>query len=229
MVIVSVLSETGAFNYLGFWAFKVTQGQIWPLLSTLCFITALVSAFLDNVTTILLMTPVVIQLCEAINVNPGKQKWCSKRRNQNYARFSVRVLIATVIYSNIGGAATAIGDPPNVLIASDLDLQEAGVSFLNFTLHMSICTILVGLVCAIYVRIAYRNIDRHKEDKELHELKHEIIIWNRTLQFLSNFSREEAVVKEIIGLKINELRDEYDERVAEKGRTSSWSKHLAGR
>ena len=67
--------------------------------------------------------------------------------------FVVNVLIATVIYSNIGGAATAIGDPPNVLIASDLDLQQKGISFLNFTLHMSICAVLVGCICAIYVRI----------------------------------------------------------------------------
>ena len=50
--------------------------------------------------------------------------------------FTVKVLIATVIYSNIGGAATAIGDPPNVLIASDLDLISGGITFVNFSLHM---------------------------------------------------------------------------------------------
>ena len=72
-----------------------------------------------------------------------------------------------------------------------------------------------------FVYLAYRNIDKHKEDKELHDLKHEIIIWNRTLQGLSNFSREEAVVKEIIGMKINELRDEYEDKLVEKGRSSS--------
>ena len=74
MVIVSILSETGAFNYLGFWAFKVTKGRVWPLIFVLCAITAVVSAILDNVTTILLMTPVVIQLCEIVNVNTGKSK-----------------------------------------------------------------------------------------------------------------------------------------------------------
>jgi hypothetical protein len=74
MVIVSILSETGAFNYLGFWAFRITKGKVWPLMTILCLITAVVSAFLDNVTTILLMTPVVIQLCEAINIDPGEIK-----------------------------------------------------------------------------------------------------------------------------------------------------------
>ena len=71
MIIVSILSETGAFNFMGFWAFKITKGKIWPLIGALCTITAVVSAFLDNVTTILLMTPVVIQLCESINIDPG--------------------------------------------------------------------------------------------------------------------------------------------------------------
>ena len=78
MVIVSILSETGAFNYLGFWAFKVTKGKVWPLIFVLCAITAVVSAILDNVTTILLMTPVVIQLCEIVNVNTGTVELISK-------------------------------------------------------------------------------------------------------------------------------------------------------
>ena len=73
MIIVSILSETGAFNFLGFWAFKITGGKVWPLIGALCTITAIVSAFLDNVTTILLMTPVVIQLCESINIDPGEK------------------------------------------------------------------------------------------------------------------------------------------------------------
>ena len=98
-----------------------------------------------------------------------------------------------MIFSNIGGAATAIGDPPNVLIASDLDLINGGITFLNFSLHMSICVIIVGIISALYLRFALRNINEKKEDKELHELRHEIIIWNKTLRSLSNFSREEAI------------------------------------
>ena len=130
--------------------------------------------------------------------------------------FAVRVLIATVIFSNIGGAGTAIGDPPNILIASDVGLNEGGITFLNFSLHTFICAILVGLVSGLYLRFALRNIDVSKEDRELHELRHEIIIWSKTLRGLSNFSKEEAVVKEIIGMKIEELRDEYEARLSEK-------------
>ena len=98
-----------------------------------------------------------------------------------------------MIFSNIGGAATAIGDPPNVLIASDLDFINEGITFLNFSLHMSLCVIIVGIICALYLRFALRNINEKKEDKELHDLRHEIIIWNKTLRSLSNFSREEAI------------------------------------
>lgn len=115
-----------------------------------------------------------------------------------------------MVFSNIGGAATAIGDPPNVLIASDLDLVEGGVTFLNFSIHMTLCVLLVGLFCALYLRFALRNINEQKEDKQLHDLRHEIIIWNKTLRGLGNLSKEEVIVKEIIGMKIEELRDEYD-------------------
>ena len=121
--------------------------------------------------------------------------------------FLVQVLIATVIFSNIGGAATAIGDPPNVLIASDIGLIEGGITFVNFTLHMSCCVIIVALFCGLYLRFALRKIsDSSPEERQLHELRHEIIVWNKTLRSLGNFTKEEAVVKEIISLKIEELR-----------------------
>ena len=103
----------------------------------------------------------------------------------------VPVLIAMVIFSNIGGAATAIGDPPNVLIASDLDLINGGITFLNFSLHMSICVIINAIFCALYLLFALRNINEKKEDKELHELRHEIIIWNKMQRSLPSHSRQE--------------------------------------
>ncbi|KAL7044103.1 hypothetical protein ACKWTF_001783 [Chironomus riparius] len=97
MIIVAVLAETGAFDYLAVYAFKITNGKVWPLIICLCLFTAVVSSFLDNVTTILLMTPVTIRLCEVMELNP------------------VPVLMITVIYSNIGGTATPVGDPPNLI------------------------------------------------------------------------------------------------------------------
>ena len=124
-------------------------------------------------------------------------------------------MIATVLFSNIGGASTAIGDPPNVLIASDPGLIEGGITFVNFTLHMFLCVLTVAIVCGFYIRFALRNVTVSTQDRDLHELRHEIIVWNKTLRGLGNFTKEEAVVKEIIGLKIEELRDVYDEKLSE--------------
>lgn len=73
----------------------------------LCFFAALMSSILDNVTTVLLMTPVTIRLCEVMELNP------------------VPILTAMVVYSNIGGAMTPVGDPPNVIIASNKDVKNA--------------------------------------------------------------------------------------------------------
>ena len=195
MIMVSILSETGVFNYLGFWSFKVTKGRVWPLLTLLCALTAVISSVLDNVTTILLMTPVIIQLCEAISVDP------------------VKVLMANVIFSNIGGAATAIGDPPNVLIANDPDIQAAGVNFGTFTLHMVFAVIAVALVCFGQLRFMYRKLLASSEDdRELNDLKHEIMIWHRSAHSLPNMTREEAMVKSAIEAKIQELREELEEK-----------------
>ena len=190
----------------------MTKGSVWPLLTLLCFLTAAISAVLDNVTTILLMTPVIIQLCEAISVDP------------------VRVLIANVIFSNIGGAATAIGDPPNVLIASDPTIQAAGVDFGTFTLHMIGAVIPVVLVCYGLLRFMYRSLVVSGSDRELNDLRHEIMIWHRSAQSLPSMSREEAMVKSAIESRIQELRDELDEkerRVLESSRKSPSKKSVA--
>lgn len=101
MILVAILSETGVFDYLAVYAYKITNGHVWPLINCLCLFTAVLSSFLDNVTTVLLMTPVTIRLCEVMCLNP------------------VPILMCMVIYSNIGGALTPVGDPPNVIIASN--------------------------------------------------------------------------------------------------------------
>lgn len=209
MIIVGIISETGIFSYLGYLAYRLTKGQIWPLITILCLLTALVSAVLDNVTTILLMTPVIIQLCESMSINPTK------------------VLIANVIFSNIGGASTAIGDPPNVLIASNPTIQEGGVTFLTFTAHMTLCTIVVFGLSLGFLRILYGKMaTSQNENQDITDLKHEIKIWKRTAQGMPNYTREEALVKAAIELKIQELKEQLMER---ESRTSIFNAQLASR
>jgi di/tricarboxylate transporter len=91
MLMVGIFSETGFFEWSAVKAYKLARGNLWYLTVILCVFTAIISAFLDNVTTILLLTPVTIQLCRVIDIAPEP------------------ILLAEIMYSNIGGTATAVG------------------------------------------------------------------------------------------------------------------------
>ncbi|DAC46120.1 MAG TPA: hypothetical protein D7H92_06985 [Candidatus Poseidoniales archaeon] len=129
MVMVGVLSNTGVFEYFAVLSYKKSGGSIWTLVVILCSVTAVLSAFLDNVTTMLLLTPVTIQLAKVLDIKP------------------IPLLISEVLFSNIGGAATMIGDPPNIMIGSGLsptkieeagyaDMAQYGVTFNDFIIEM---------------------------------------------------------------------------------------------
>lgn len=130
MVMVGILSHTGLFEWFAVQAYKRSGGSVWTLVVILCSVTAVLSAFLDNVTTMLLLTPVTIQLAKVLDLKP------------------IPILISEVLFSNIGGAATMIGDPPNIMIGSGLsataiekagypDLMNAGVTFNDFIIEMA--------------------------------------------------------------------------------------------
>tara|TARA_B100000767_G_scaffold125945_1_gene120068 strand:- start:772 stop:2541 length:1770 start_codon:yes stop_codon:yes gene_type:complete len=130
MVMVGILSHTGLFEWFAVQAYKRSGGSVWTLVVILCSVTAVLSAFLDNVTTMLLLTPVTIQLAKVLDLKP------------------IPLLISEVLFSNIGGAATMIGDPPNIMIGSGLsaaaiekagypDLVSAGVTFNDFIIEMA--------------------------------------------------------------------------------------------
>nr|XP_022903113.1 P protein-like [Onthophagus taurus] len=180
MILVAVFSETGIFNYIAVTAFKVTGGKMWPLINVLCFTTAVLSCFLDNVTTALLMTPVTIRLCEVMKINP------------------VPVLTNMVIYSNIGGACTPIGDPPNIIIASNENVIKSGITFSTFTLHMSLGVFIALIVANIQLRIIYRNesVFKYSEPSEVHEIRKEMEVWKRTAESMSSYSKQEVAVKD---------------------------------
>ena len=133
MVMVGVISHTGIFEWFAVQAYKKSNGNVWTLVVILCSVTAVLSAFLDNVTTMLLLTPVTIQLARVLDLDP------------------IPVLIAEVLFSNIGGAATMIGDPPNIIIGSMMSesaiaankdagiagLSGQGVSFNDFIIELA--------------------------------------------------------------------------------------------
>ena len=100
MIIVSITAETGLFNYLAIWSAKKVKGDPLKILLVLGLITAIGSAFLDNVTTVLLMVPVTFSITRQLRVKP------------------IPFLITEIIASNVGGTSTLIGDPPNIMIGS---------------------------------------------------------------------------------------------------------------
>jgi Na+/H+ antiporter NhaD/arsenite permease-like protein len=134
MVIVGVLRQTGVFEYTAIWAAKRVKGSALRVMVLLVVITAGSSALLDNVTTVLLIAPVTLLMCERLGVNP------------------VAFLMAEVFASNIGGAATLVGDPPNIIIAS-----RAGLSFNNFLLHMAPLALLVLVAFTAVLPVLFRG------------------------------------------------------------------------
>src|SRR5690348_17740871 len=114
MVLVSISRRCGMFEYLAVWSAKKGHAQPWAMLAMLSLVTAVVSAFLDNVTTVLLMAPVTLAVTRRLEVPPYP------------------FLFAEVFASNIGGTATLIGDPPNIIIGS-----AANLSFNDFVVHLT--------------------------------------------------------------------------------------------
>ncbi|EDL86453.1 rCG45104 [Rattus norvegicus] len=185
MILVAIFSETGFFDYCAVKAYQLSRGRVWAMIIMLCLMAAILSAFLDNVTTMLLFTPVTIRLCEVLNLDPRQ------------------VLIAEVIFTNIGGAATAIGDPPNVIIVSNQELRKMGLDFAGFTAHMFLGICLVLLVSFPLLRLLYWNKKLYnKEPSEIVELKHEIHVWRLTAQRISPASREETAVRGLLLEKV---------------------------
>jgi Na+/H+ antiporter NhaD/arsenite permease-like protein len=132
MVIASALAKTGFFEWLAIRSLRVSHGEPFRLLITLSVVTAILAAFLDNVTTVVLTTPVTLSIARRLDVSP------------------VPYLIAQILASNIGGTATLIGDPPNILIGS-----AAGLDFADFLLNLAPVTVLVFLAFAGIMRVAF--------------------------------------------------------------------------
>lgn len=134
MVIVGVIKQTGVFDFLGIWAAKMSRGRPYRLMVMLMVITAVASPVLDNVTIIMLIAPVTIVVCNRLGISP-----------QPY-------LIAEILASNIGGAATLIGDPPNIIIGS-----RAGLTFTEFLVHMAPIVTVVFVAFVLFTRVLFRK------------------------------------------------------------------------
>ena len=135
MIIVGIIGRTGIFDYMGTRVMQLAHGRPRRIMTLLVIITAAASALLDNVTTILLLAPVTLSICKKLHLQP------------------VPFLLAEVFASNIGGASTLIGDPPNIIIAG-----RSGLSFNDFLVHMMPIVILVMVVFVVALPMVFRDL-----------------------------------------------------------------------
>jgi Na+/H+ antiporter NhaD/arsenite permease-like protein len=143
MIIVAITQKSGVFQYVAIFAAKLVKADPWGLLLMLCVVTALFSALLDNVTTVLLIAPVTLLITDALKINPYPY------------------LFAVIFSSNIGGTATLIGDPPNIMIGS-----AAKLTFNDFLFNLAPVAVLVFLATMIPIYLIWgRKLKAAPEDR----------------------------------------------------------------
>jgi Na+/H+ antiporter NhaD/arsenite permease-like protein len=134
MLVVGLFKETGFFQYLAIRAAKLAKGRPWVLLVYLGLVTSLVSMVLDNVTTIIIIVPVTVSLADILGISPFP------------------FLMSEVLLSNIGGVATLIGDPPNILIGS-----ASGFGFVDFLTHLAPIVLLAWIAAQAILLFMFRK------------------------------------------------------------------------
>ncbi len=143
MVIVAVTRQSGIFQFLAIWAAKKVNAQPWGILVMISLVTAVTSAFLDNVTTVLLVVPVTLLITEELNVRPYPY------------------LFSMILFSNIGGTATLIGDPPNIMIGS-----ATGLTFNDFAYNLSPVIFIIMAVTLVPIYFIWgRHLQAAPEDR----------------------------------------------------------------
>ena len=144
MTLAAILRRTGFFQWLAIRSAKIAGGDPYRLLIVMSILVAILSAFLDNVTTVVLLAPVTLYIARVLRVSP------------------VPFLISQILASNIGGTATLIGDPPNILIGS-----AAGLGFLEFMLNMGPIALAILVVFILATRVLFaRDMEVHDDVRE---------------------------------------------------------------
>ncbi len=146
MVIVGITRKSGAFEYMAIKSAKLVQGKPVYLLAILGIVTGLASAFLDNVTTVLLMVPVTYALTDRLEISP------------------IPFLLTEILSSNVGGTATLIGDPPNIMIGS-----ATGLGFLDFITNLYLPSLFILLVMIACLAFIYRR-DLHADNDKIQRI-----------------------------------------------------------
>ena len=162
MMIVGVLRRTGLFQWMAFRSYQLARGSVFALSMILMVVTAVISAFLDNVTTMILIIPVTINIALVLKINP------------------LTLLMPEVFASNVGGTATLIGDPPNIMIGS-----YAKLSFVDFVTNLSLVNIIGLAITIVYFLFWYKKDYLMAQvgdvEKMIEKLRDEYKITNKSL------------------------------------------------
>ena len=134
MIIIAIIEETGIFQWMAFQAYRLSRGRLWLLVLILILVTAVASALLDNFTTMLLMTPISLQIGIALGINP------------------LALIIPEVLASNVGGISTLIGTPTNILIGA-----YANIGFSDFLINQTVGVIVALIFMAAFILYHYRR------------------------------------------------------------------------
>jgi Na+/H+ antiporter NhaD/arsenite permease-like protein len=134
MIVIAVIEETGIFQWMAYQAYRLSRGKLWLMVTILIIITSVASALLDNVTTMLLMAPITIQIALTLGINP------------------LALLMPEVLASNVGGISTLIGTPTNILIGS-----YAGLGFNDFLFNLTPGVVMALVALTIFIVLRYRK------------------------------------------------------------------------
>lgn len=134
MVLVAIIRQSGLFEYVAIKAAKMVHGDPWKIMIAFILLTAILSGILDNVTTVLLVGPMTIAIAKMLEINP------------------VPFLMTQILASNVGGTATLIGDPPNIMIGS-----AANLSFMDFLKNTGIAVVLIIIFMIVMMRFVYKK------------------------------------------------------------------------
>ena len=158
MIIVKIFGDTGFFEWVSVLCIRISKGSVRVLFVLICSITAFFSAFLDNVTTVLLSSPITIKVCELLDISP------------------VPFLIGQALASNIGGTATLIGDPPNIIIGSML---KEHVDFLAFIINLMPFVLVAFVIALVFMMVWWRHSIAGRRQIEMQDLLQEGKIHDR--------------------------------------------------
>lgn len=134
MIVIAIIEETGIFQWTAFQAYRLSRGRLWLLVLILMLVTAVASALLDNFTTMLLMTPISLQIAIALGINP------------------LALIIPEVLASNVGGISTLIGTPTNILIGAYAD-----IGFTDFLVNQTVGVLVALVFMGAFVLYHYRD------------------------------------------------------------------------